>query len=381
MTRPVYIIDTAAYLPGEPVDNDAMEAVLGQAGERPSRARRTILRSNGIKRRHYAIDPKTGKPTHSNAQLAAEAVKKLGGRFDLKTLGVLACGTSIADQLMPGHAVMVQGELGLPMCEAVSTSGVCASGVASLKYAYLSVASGQTSSAVATGSELSSAVMTARNFAGEIEAKVAALETHPEVAFEKDFLRWMLSDGAGAALLQPGPREGAVSLRIDWIEICSYAGEMDTCMYAGAVKGEDGRLTGWARYDQDERIAQSVLAVKQDVRLLNDEIMRVAVERPLPGIIERRRLEAGKIDHFVPHYSSEFFRPRLRQAMLNVGFDIPEDRWFSNLSSRGNTGSASMYIMLDEIRRSGRVSAGDKLLCWVPESGRFTGCFLHFTAV
>ncbi|HRO04426.1 MAG TPA: 3-oxoacyl-ACP synthase, partial [Terricaulis sp.] len=107
MTQSVYITQTASFLPNAPVDNDNMERVLGQPGARPSRARRTVLRSNGIKTRHYAIDPETLAPTHSNASLAAEAVRKLAQNFDLTQAGVLACGTSIPDQIVPGHGVMV----------------------------------------------------------------------------------------------------------------------------------------------------------------------------------------------------------------------------------------------------------------------------------
>ena len=36
-----------------------------------------ILASNGIQTRHYAIDRGHGEPTHTNAQLAAEAVRRL----------------------------------------------------------------------------------------------------------------------------------------------------------------------------------------------------------------------------------------------------------------------------------------------------------------
>ena len=380
--QPVYITRTAAFLPNPPVDNDNMERILGQAGERPSRARRTILRSNGIKTRHYAIDPDTLQPTHTNAQLAAEAVRKLGeDGFELSSLGALACGTSIADQLMPGHGVMVHGELKLPALEVASLSGVCASGVTALRYIAMLVGSGVHKSGAASGSELSSAMMSARNFEGEIEARVAALEANPELAFEKDFLRWMLSDGAGAMLVQDQPNEDSLSLRLDWIEIASFAGEMDTCMYAGAVKNEDGAVTGWPQFSSAERVAQSVFAVKQDVRLLNEHVMPYTAAKPLPGIRERRGLNADAVTHFLPHYSSEYFRPRLKQALLSVGFDVPEERWFTNLTARGNTGSASIYIMVDELLRSGRVERGDTLLCWVPESGRFTGAYMHMTAV
>jgi 3-oxoacyl-[acyl-carrier-protein] synthase-3 len=381
MTQSVYVTQTASFLPNAPVDNDNMERVLGQPGARPSRARRTVLRSNGIKTRHYAIDPESLKPTHSNASLAAEAVRKLGQKFELEQVGVLACGTSIPDQIVPGHGVMVHGELELPACEVVSTSGVCISGATALKYAYFCVASGMHASAVATGSELSSAVFGAKNYSSEVDAKVAALEGNPERAFEKDFLRWMLSDGAGAMLLQNTPREGALNLRLDWIEIQSYAGDMETCMYAGAVKNEDGTITGWARFDGEERARDSVMAVKQDVRLLNENIMHYAAEKPLQYCIEKHHLKADSINHFLPHYSSEYFRPRLREAMLKVGFDVPLERWFTNLTTRGNTGAASIYIMIDELVRSGNLKRGERVMCWVPESGRFSGCFFHMTAV
>src|ERR1700741_2395468 len=108
MSGSVYITRTASFLPNAPVTNDQMERVLGQLGDKPSRARPTVLRSNGITSRHYCIDPETLDPTHNNASLTAEAVRKLAHEgFDLNQLECLACGTSIADQLMPSHASMV----------------------------------------------------------------------------------------------------------------------------------------------------------------------------------------------------------------------------------------------------------------------------------
>jgi 3-oxoacyl-[acyl-carrier-protein] synthase-3 len=60
---------------------------------------------------------------------------------------------------------------------------------------------------------------------------------------------------------------------------------------------------------------------------------------------------------------------------------IPRERWFSNLTRKGNTGSASPFIMLDELFRSGRIQPGHKLLMFVPESGRFSAGFIHMEAV
>ena len=379
MSRDVFITSTAGFLPNEAVGNDDMERILGQVGDKPSRARKIILRSNGIESRHYAIDPNTLEQNYSNATMTAAAVRALqNDSFSIDNIDCLACGTSIADQLMPNHAVMVQGELGLPACEAVATSGVCASGMAALKYAQMNVALGLSDAAVATGSDLSSAMMRGKNFQQEINARVSALEKNPEIAFEKDFLRWMLSDGAGAFLLQANPADSGLSLRIDWIESKSFAGEMEACMYAGAVKQLDGSLLGWQQVDED---GDSVMAVKQDVKLLNAKVIEYTVEKPLSKLIEKYELDPATIDVFVPHYSSQFFRDRVYAGMKKVDFDLPQSRWFSNLTYAGNTGAASIYIMLDELLRSGRLYQGQRLLCYIPESGRFTSAWLHLTVV
>lgn len=378
----VYITDIAAYLPGEAIGNEDMERMLGQAGARPSRARRAVLRSNGIQQRHYAIDPTTLEATHTNANMTAAAVRALKpDALTLENFDCLACGTSIADQLMPNHAVMVQGELKMQRCEAVATTGVCASGISALKYAYMAILSGQHKRAIATGSDLSSGRMRAQSFSQEMEHAAQDVQNQPELAFEKDFLRWMLSDGAGAMALQDAPRKQGLSLRIDWLELLSYAGEMETCMYAGAVKGDDGTLTGWQSLSGAEQAEQSVMAVKQDVKLLNENIVYYTVEKPLLELREKYGLQAQDVDWFIPHYSSQYFRDKLHEGLCRVELDIPQERWFTNLETCGNTGAASMYIMLEELFNSGDLHAGQKLLCYVPESGRFSTAFIHLTVV
>lgn len=378
----VYITKLGVCLPNAPVNNDEMEKVLGQVGNKPSRARRTILRSNGIKQRYYGIDPETGNRNYSNASLTAEAITQLqDSHFDLNSIDCLACGTSIADQLIPNHAVMVQGELKLPDCEVVATSGVCLCGISALKYAYMSVLSGTHKTAIASGSELASASMSANNFSEDSAINPEQLEKRPELAFDKDFLRWMLSDGAGAALLETTPRKDSLSLKIEWIDILSYAGEMETCMYAGGVKQEDSSLKGWQQFSQQEQQQNSIMSVKQDVKLLNENIIYYSVEKPLKKIVANRQLKACDITYFLPHYSSAFFKDKVAEGIKKAGLDIPQSRWFTNLAQKGNTGSASMYIMLEELLYSGSLKKGDKVLCYIPESGRFSTSFMLLTAV
>ena len=77
MVNPVFINRISAFLPFDPVSNDEMETRLGMVGGKPSRARKLILRSNGIVQRHYAIDPQTGASAMSNAQVSAAAIRGL----------------------------------------------------------------------------------------------------------------------------------------------------------------------------------------------------------------------------------------------------------------------------------------------------------------
>ena len=376
----VYLNHIAAFLPNAPVGNDEMEAVLGMAGELPSRVRRMILRSNGIQTRHYAIDPDSRRATHTNAELAAEAVRRLFAQgIEPEDITSLSCATSYPDQTMPGHGVMVHGLLNIPSCEVLSMAGVCAAGMAAMKHAYNAVRTGDHAHAVAAASENASAVMRGEVFQHETDHKKLE-NASPEIGFEKDFLRWMLSDGAGAAYLSDRPNSDGLSLKIRWIELLSYANEMPPCMYAGA-EFRDGVFEGWKHADADYGRRHSLMAVKQDVKLLNENIVRYTVEKPLSQIATKHGIRAEEIDWFLPHYSSGFFRDRLSDGLKNIGFDIPQEKWFTNLHSKGNTGSASIYIILEEFMRTFPIEHGQKILCYVPESGRFSTCFMLLEAV
>jgi len=376
--RSVYITRMSKYLPNDPVSNDEIENILGCINDLPSRAKPLILRNNQIKTRYYALDKK-GNSTHTNAELTSRAVEKLfGGNFTLSDLEVLSCGTSTPDQLLCAHAAMVHGILGGKPVEINSTSGACSAGIQALKFGYLSVLTGS-KNAVCAGSDRFSKWMLAKYFKEEA-SKIAQLDKDGIIAFDKDFLRFMLSDGAAAALLQPDPNPDGLSLRIEWIEQRSYAHEMQTCMYAGGIKSEDGSLIGWTELEQEEWTGQSVFAFKQDTKLLGDFIVKKGGEL-LKTIITERQLDVSTITHFLPHLSSQYFGPRIERELKSLELDIPTSKWFTNLSWVGNVGAASAHLMLEELLNSGRVKKGDTVLVMVPESARFNYGYILLTAV
>lgn len=376
----VYINNVQKYMPNEPVFNEDIEDYLGFIGGKKSKAKKIVLRSNGIKRRFYVLEKGTEKALYSNAKLTANAIRKLeNDNFKLDELECLSCGTTTPDQLMPNHALMVHGELKLDEIEVLSAAGICLSGVNALKYSYYAIKCDEVNSAVSTGSETASMILSAKNF--EEESKnLQALEQNPQIAFEKDFLRWMLSDGAGAMLLQNKPNKDKDSLRIEWIDTLSYAGEMPVCMYSGGEVLNDS-FSSWRNYSQNEVSEKSLLSIAQDVKLLNENIVKYTVVKPLRKILKKRDIKVEKIDYFLPHYSSEFFKDKLYEGLKEVDFEIPYEKWFTNLTQFGNTGSASIYIILEELFNSGKLKKGEKLLCYVPESGRFSTAFMLLEVV
>jgi 3-oxoacyl-[acyl-carrier-protein] synthase-3 len=152
-------------------------------------------------------------------------------------------------------------------------------------------------------------------------------------------------------------------------------------MYGGAEKQANGTLRGWLSYSACEREAKSLFTLKQDVKLLNEQVIEHTLVKPAGRVIAHRGLSSGDVDWFLPHYSSEYFRAPVAAGLARAGLPIPEERWFTNLERVGNVGSASIYIMLDEMLQSGRLRNGQRLLCWVPESGRFSSGFIYLTVV
>jgi 3-oxoacyl-[acyl-carrier-protein] synthase-3 len=370
MDRAVYINRIAKFLPGNPVSNDEMEEYLGCVDGRKSRSKAIILRNNKIKNRYYSRD-KQGNSTHTNAELTLEAIKALcTDGFKVEDIELLTSGTTSPDQILPAHGVMVHGLLKARPIEAITFSGSCCSGMNALKYAYMSVMTGNSDNAVTTGSEKLSTWMSAQTFEEEAQ-KLKELEDNPIIGFEKEFLRWMLSDGAAATLLSNKPNENGISLKIEWIEICSFANEVEACMYVGSEKDAEGNLHGWTEFSPKQWLEKSIFAMKQDARLLDKNIAQLGTKKYVE-LFKKHHVDPKSIDWFLPHISSEYFRSKVDDEMKKYGVELPREKWFVNLADVGNIGAASIFIALEELMKSGKLIKGQKIALTVPESARFS---------
>jgi 3-oxoacyl-[acyl-carrier-protein] synthase-3 len=312
--------------------------------------------------------------------MTVEAIRALlDEEFTADDIDLLSCGTTSPDQMLPSHTSMVHGALMNKAVEVLSPAGSCCAGMHAMRYAYLSILAGERKNAVCAGSEKFSAWMLAKHYRREPD-KRAEIEKQPIVAFEKDFLRWMLSDGAGAALLSPEPNKEGHSLRIDWIEGASYAHVLETCMYAGGEKMDNGKFKGWKDYPNEEVMEKTLFTLRQDVDLLGKNIVPTGNEFYL-DITKRRGVDIKDIDWFLPHLSSEYFRGRIEDELIHANIPIPQEKWFTNLTRLGNVGAASIYFMLEELFNSDKLKKGDNILCMVPESARFSYVYAYLTVV
>lgn len=374
----VYITKATSFLPNDSVSNDEIENHLGIV-EGSSKIRSIVLKNNGIKKRYYAIDNK-GESTHTNVDITYEAIKKiLNSDFTLNDIELLSCGTSTPDQLLPSHASMVHGKLNNQPIEINSSSGICCSGMSALKYGFLSLKADVFNNAICTGSEKVSTWLTSKKFENEYKT-INKLKEKPITAFNKEFLRWMLSDGAGAFLLENKPSKKSPSLKIEWIDFFSFAHEVETCMYAGGEKMENGNIKPWSDYEYDDWGNESIFSIKQDIKLLGENIIEKGY-LSLMKTIKKRNLDVEQIDYFLPHISSFYFKDKLYEKLKSNGLNISLDKWFLNLEKMGNVGSASIYLMVEELLNSNQLKKGEKLLLSVPESGRFNYAYALLTVV
>ena len=363
--RDVFITGTGAFLPGEPVAVEAMEAFIGRIGGRSSAVGRRALRWNGVETRHYALNV-DGRPLHSNASMTADALRAALDAAGLAAadLDFLATATTQGDYLVPGHAAAVHGELGSGPMEIASHQSVCASALTALKHAWLSVRAGEAEVAATAAGEFSS-----RWFRPEFYEGTTLVDAKGRARVEADFLRFTLSDGAGAVVLEPRPRTDALSLKIEWIDLTSLAGRFDPCMWAGSTFADRSDMrTAWSHAGPVAAHAAGSVALVQDFELLKIVIrawIGVWLEK-----VDTGRIDPARVDHLLCHYSARSLREEIVRLLESTAAMIPESRWFSNLATVGNIGAASIWVMLDAFLKSGRAKRGERVLLIVPESGR-----------
>jgi 3-oxoacyl-[acyl-carrier-protein] synthase-3 len=356
-----YITATGSFLPGEPIDNDSIGKYLGSV-EGEELVRRQVLAVNGIRTRHYALDTNQNE-TFDVYELAALAAQTcMAGYTPRQPISYLSAGTTHAPFSGPGissilHSHLAVRNLVARSAEINSNSGICTASATAMVNAVRSVKAGSHDTALCIGAEQSTQALKSSAFRVIRDTEMMERDLKRSKWFMSVFLRFMLSDGAGAWLIESHPRDGHACFRVDWTYARSYAHETPLCMH------------------YDNRTAR----LSQDVDVLSKYLL-VCAEKFVADALatHQERLEDYQV--ILPHLSSYYFLNRMERVIKGLCQDKSVAlRWWTNLSTAGNTGAASIFVMLDHFARTQSLRDGERLLLFIPESGQFNFVMISLT--
>lgn len=371
MSERVAIIGTGSVLPGNPVPADQVDSVLGAIeGLSPSlegRARRleaAILQRTGVRFRHYALDPATRRQTESNASIAEKAVRAALDMAGVapESIDLIVVGAPMADYACPPTSALLQERLGIERCAEFEIHSNCTGTPKALQLAFDMLRVGRYRRAVVAYSQLSS-VFLRREF------YLPAL-----VGLENLALRWIMSDGAGAVVLD----SGAAGMELLDVHVESIGGHEQAGMrgFAQGSFGYDRSLDGLSVLGALEATGEHHVA--QDI----GRVSRMAPAHLIEGLanmLEKAGVLGTSISeyllgipgrHFVSDAMTGYFHEKTG-AELGRNFD------FTWVDEFGYCGGATMLVQLDRLVRSGRLHAGDMIAAYLEESSKWmSGGFL-----
>lgn len=353
-----YITRTGTFLPGNPVSNAELPLFMGDlVGEADTR--RKILRMNGIKSRYYALDHKQ-QATHDVYQLAVLAVENcLGSGFH--GIGHLSAGSTNTPFIGPGissilHSRLEKHQLLKEPLEINSNSGICSASAQAFVNSARAIHCGNHRRSLCVGVEQPSAILKASVIVPPEDRHLHENITHSKW-FMSVFLRSMLSDGAGAFLLEDRPSDSGISYQVNWTHSRSFAHETPLCM----------------------SLENQSLLLSQDVSILAEHL-GPCVSKFIKCALEENEDKLSSYQMILPHLSSFYFKRHLLGVFQEMCGGDAVPHW-TNLETCGNTGAASIFIMLDEFTRTQPPRNGDRILLFVPESGQFNFVLISLTAI
>ena len=310
------VIGSGTWLPDRVVSNEELAEALAIDPER-------IFKLSGIRRRRWA-DSKT-----FTSMLATRALQQAiaDANIEATQIDYLILGTMTPDRFIPGSASAVQKSAGLREVPCLDIRAACCNALYALQLARALITCGAASHIAICLAEIQSRY----------------LDLLPDSAT----LSMLFGDGAAALIVSGEP--GDVAIEILDVLLATDGSYVDDLgiRCPGTELGPPSCISGCPDDFSPRMNGQSVI--------LQASRRIVAACRTL---LERNHLNAQDVRWLVPHQANANL---LAQIARGLEFSRA-DGVVSVIEECGNTGSASMGIALDKLRRSERVESGDYLL-------------------
>ncbi len=360
MSHDVFIAGSGTYLPGEPIPFDEIDTVLGPLIDAPKKIRRWLENTKpvmaellDIHRLHYAVDPDTREPTDDNITMSVKAAKTAleHARMDATDVDLLCYGSAHQDQ-MPTASVMIQEALGIERLAELSIHANCTSAYKAFFLAHTLLRSGQYRNALVISSNVASSELRAEYYNQKLVDK------------ESLFLRWFLSDGAGAILLTTNP-EKSKGFVVEHSFIESIGGKRAPHMF-------NLRPAYWI--NPKEEYDKGLHHLRQRFRnSLSTEVFQEPNGSIFFNGFERMRQEANldlnSVKVFQINLPSKHIADSVKDEFEKIG--MTRSVFYSKLDELGYSGPPMALICLDKIVREEPLSTGDRVVSFVTEVSKF----------
>lgn len=304
----IRIIGTGSYLPKKVADNHFLSTIVDTDDE-------WIRQRTGIKERHLS-NGKEGT-TYMAAHAAEAALENAGITAD--ELDMIIVATVSADTYVPSTSCQVQGAIGAIRATCFDLNAACSGFLFAMNTAYAYIEMGMAKTILIIGAETLSR----------------------EVDWSDRSSCILFGDGAGAAIMRQEEGKGGLIASVTGSD--GSQGDVLTCKGRGIQNP----------FHQSKR-------KKDYLRMEGQAVFRFAVTmvpRCIKQILKKTGYDTEDIKFFVLHQANvrilELIAKRLK---------VDIDKFPMNLDHYGNTSSASIPILLDELNRNNLLEPGDKIV-------------------
>ena len=318
------IIGTGSAYPEESFSNDDLAKIVDTSDE-------WIRARTGVAGRHICI-------RENVTDIAVRAAKNAlaDAWTDGSELDLIICSTLRGDYATPSLSCMLQKEIGAT-CPGFDINCACSGFIYALDMAESYFASGKVKKILVIAAESMSRIV----------------DWHDRATCV------LFGDGAGAVVLEPG--DALLSLKLTakghtgFLRIASHRGNIP---FKEADLPEPQTPVEHAAIGQDEEIFAKGNGEEVYPYLLMDgqEVYRFAISsmcKDIPEVIEKAGLTKDDVDMILPHQANIRIIEGAKSRMK-----IPREKFKTNLERFGNTSSASIPLLLDELHKNGELKPG-----------------------
>ncbi|MBX2976372.1 MAG: ketoacyl-ACP synthase III [Ignavibacteriaceae bacterium] len=323
LVRNVKIIGTGSYTPSQILTNRELEKMIDTSDE-------WIYKTLGIKERRIAA------PDECTSDLASSAGIKAIEDAGLKAedIDLIIVATATPDRLAPSTACIVQDKIKAYNSVAFDLSAVCSGFLYGMSVAAQFIASGVYDHVLVIGADTFS--------------RITDWKRRDAVFF---------GDGAGAAVLSNGSAlEGFLAFRL-------YSDGRGKWNFTVPAGGSELPAT-------NETVEKGLHYFQMNGRAVY-ETGTTVLPKAINQVLSDTNISIDQVDFLVPHQPSKLL---LEKTAEIIG--LPKEKLMTNMDKYANTSGGTIPILLDELKHSGKLKAGDIILFAAVGSGWTYGASL-----